>query len=81
MDLKSSSYLVANFHGHREVFGPVLPIIPVDDVDEAIHCIQDGLVDYQRFHSEPNYLSRPSPLVIYLFSTSEELKQRCEPSN
>ncbi|KAI8334651.1 Aldehyde/histidinol dehydrogenase [Chlamydoabsidia padenii] len=34
-----------------EIFGPILPVVPVDDVDEAIDIIN----------------SKPSPLVTYIF--------------
>ncbi|PCH44824.1 aldehyde dehydrogenase [Wolfiporia cocos MD-104 SS10] len=44
----------------EELFGPILPIIPVESVDEALEHIR----------------SQPSPLVIYAFTSSEELKQR-----
>ncbi|KZP20523.1 aldehyde dehydrogenase [Athelia psychrophila] len=42
----------------EEIFGPIMSIVPVDDVNEAIHVIR----------------SLPSPLVIYLFSESAETK-------
>ncbi|OCH91266.1 aldehyde dehydrogenase [Obba rivulosa] len=44
----------------EEIFGPILPIISVDSFDEAIQFIS----------------SRPSPLVIYAFTKSEEAKQK-----
>ncbi|KAI0266374.1 aldehyde dehydrogenase [Gloeopeniophorella convolvens] len=43
-----------------EIFGPILPIIPVDDVDAAIKFIAD----------------RPTPLVVYVFTESEALKEK-----
>ena len=45
----------------REIFGPILPIVPVDDVDDAIRIIRD----------------RPSPLVIYVFTEDETTKKLC----
>ncbi|KAM5541774.1 hypothetical protein V8D89_004503 [Ganoderma adspersum] len=44
----------------EEIFGPFLPIIPVDDIDEAIRVLN----------------SKPSPLVIYLFTNQEDLKYK-----
>ncbi|KAM5541773.1 hypothetical protein V8D89_004502 [Ganoderma adspersum] len=42
----------------EEIFGPILPIIAVDDVDEAIEIVN----------------SDASPLVIYVFTNQEDLK-------
>ncbi|OSD02650.1 aldehyde dehydrogenase [Trametes coccinea BRFM310] len=44
----------------EEIFAPFLPIIAVDDMDHAIRVIN----------------SKPIPLVIYLFTNQEELKQK-----
>ncbi|KAF8172803.1 Aldehyde/histidinol dehydrogenase [Mycena galopus ATCC 62051] len=43
-----------------ELFGPIIPIVPVDDGHEAIQIIQ----------------GRPVPLVIYVFTDSEETKNK-----
>jgi aldehyde dehydrogenase (NAD+) len=43
-----------------EIFGPLLPIIPVDDVDEAIAFVN----------------GRPRPLALYVFSRSGDVQQR-----
>ncbi|KAI0826392.1 aldehyde dehydrogenase [Irpex lacteus] len=45
----------------EELFGPILPIVEVEDVDEAISIVAD----------------RPSPLALYVFSNDETVKQRC----
>ncbi|KAI0694525.1 Aldehyde/histidinol dehydrogenase [Cytidiella melzeri] len=45
----------------EEIFGPILPIVEVEDVDEAISIVAD----------------RHSPLVVYVFSNDEEVKQKC----
>jgi aldehyde dehydrogenase (NAD+) len=45
----------------REIFGPVLPIVPVDDVNEAIGIIRD--------HS--------TPLVVYVFTENEATRNLC----
>jgi len=44
----------------EELFGPIMPIVPVDDLDEAIEFIRD----------------RPHLLVIYVFSTDAEFKRK-----
>ncbi|PIL27803.1 hypothetical protein GSI_10957 [Ganoderma sinense ZZ0214-1] len=44
----------------EEIFGPFLPIIPVDSIDEAIQVLN----------------SKPSPLVIYLFTNQDDLKYK-----
>jgi acyl-CoA reductase-like NAD-dependent aldehyde dehydrogenase len=46
----------------REIFGPILPIIPVDDINEAIRIICD----------------RPIPLVIYVFTENEVATDLCK---
>ncbi|KAF7326639.1 Aldehyde dehydrogenase [Mycena venus] len=43
-----------------ELFGPIIPIVPIDDVDEAIQIIR----------------GRPVPLVIYVFTDNEETKNK-----
>lgn len=42
----------------EEIFGPILPIIPVANVDDAISHVRSG----------------PTPLVIYVFTKNEETK-------
>ena len=44
----------------EEIFGPLLPIVPYDDIHEALGCI----------------LSRPRPLALYLFSRNRKLQRR-----
>jgi len=44
----------------EEIFGPVLPIVTVDSVDDAIAHVQQG----------------PKPLAVYLFSESRENERR-----
>ncbi|EKM49549.1 uncharacterized protein PHACADRAFT_153983 [Phanerochaete carnosa HHB-10118-sp] len=43
-----------------EVFGPVLAVVEVDDVDEAIRIVA----------------ARPHPLVLYAFTNEEEIKEK-----
>jgi aldehyde dehydrogenase (NAD+) len=44
----------------EEIFGPILPVIAVDSVDEAIAFVQD----------------RPKPLALYLFTRSQRAEER-----
>ncbi|CDO75126.1 hypothetical protein BN946_scf185010.g51 [Trametes cinnabarina] len=44
----------------EEIFGPVLPIVPVKDVDEAISIIQ----------------ARDHPLAVYVFSTDKKFQEK-----
>ena len=44
----------------EEIFGPVLPVLPVDSVDEAVAFIN----------------GRPQPLALYVFSGSAETQRR-----
>ena len=43
-----------------EIFGPILPILAVDDLDDAISFIN----------------ARPKPLALYAFTTSEQAQQQ-----
>ncbi|KAJ7310002.1 Aldehyde/histidinol dehydrogenase [Mycena albidolilacea] len=43
-----------------ELFGPIIPLVPIEGVDEAIQIIRGG----------------PVPLVIYVFTDSEETKNK-----
>lgn len=45
---------------HEEIFGPILPILPVDDVAAAIEFVNE----------------RDKPLALYVFSESEAVQQR-----
>ncbi|KAG2344173.1 aldehyde dehydrogenase [Suillus weaverae] len=44
----------------EEIFGPLLPIVPVDSLDQAINFVN----------------ARPHPLVLYAFSDNESMKQQ-----
>ena len=46
---------------NREIFGPILPIVEVEDIDDAISVVAD----------------RHSPLALYVFSNDEVVKQKC----
>jgi aldehyde dehydrogenase (NAD+)/aldehyde dehydrogenase (NAD(P)+) len=54
-DVKSDDSLMS-----EELFGPILPIVPVDDVDEAIKFIN----------------ARDHPLALYVFSTDAAFKNK-----
>ena len=43
-----------------EIFGPILPVLPIDGIDEAIAFVT----------------ARPKPLALYLFSESPEARDR-----
>jgi aldehyde dehydrogenase (NAD+) len=43
-----------------EIFGPILPVLTVDDVDEAVRFVNE----------------RPQPLAMYLFTADEALAER-----
>lgn len=43
----------------EEIFGPILPVIPFDDISEAMRFISD----------------RPHPLALYLFSTDKHIQK------
>lgn len=45
---------------HEEIFGPVLPLIGYDTLDEALALVR----------------SKPKPLAVYLFSRSRKIKER-----
>jgi aldehyde dehydrogenase (NAD+) len=47
----------------EEVFGPILPVIPFEDISEAVKFIQN----------------RPSPLAVYLFTANRTLPRQIEP--
>lgn len=44
----------------EEIFGPILPLVPVDNIDEAIAFVND----------------RPHPLTLYAFTEDPALKRR-----
>lgn len=52
-----------NVQALREIFGPVLPIVPVKDVDEAIQFIQ----------------ARDYPLAVYVFSHDKKFEEKGKP--
>ena len=65
----ASACSVTFFHGdhgrhsnerNREIFGPVLSLVPVKDVDEAIKFIQ----------------ARDYPLAVYVFSHDKEFEKK-----
>ena len=45
---------------HEELFGPLLPLLPIDNLDDALAFIND----------------RPKPLALYLFSQDAQAQQR-----
>ncbi|KAF8888614.1 NAD-aldehyde dehydrogenase [Infundibulicybe gibba] len=55
VDVKADDSLMS-----EEIFGPLLPIVPVDDVDEAITFVND----------------RDHPLALYVFSQDQQFKSK-----
>ena len=45
-----------------EIFGPILPLIPIESLDEAVSFI----------------VERPKPLALYLFTSKSEVKKKFE---
>ena len=64
----------------REIFGPILPIVEVEDVDEAIQIVGDRYVPRfsWRMHFLTRGIHRSHPLVVYCFSNSIEIKEKSE---
>ena len=64
--------------GYRELFGPILPIVPVENVDEAIKYVNDQYAPSPT--SFPPFLTPGScsdhPLALYVFSTSTAFKNK-----
>lgn len=62
----------------REIFGPVLPIVPVKDIDEAIAFINARyvpvFVDYVLNIHE--VVLRDHPLAIHVFSQNSKVKAK-----
>ncbi|KAF9051962.1 NAD-aldehyde dehydrogenase [Panaeolus papilionaceus] len=54
-DVKATDSLMS-----QEIFGPILPIVPVDDIDEAIKFVNE----------------RDHPLALYVFSQDNEVKTK-----
>ncbi len=44
---------------HEEIFGPLLPLVPYEDLDQALHYIA----------------ARPHPLALYLFDTDKNVQR------
>ncbi|MEO6167918.1 MAG: aldehyde dehydrogenase [Chitinophagales bacterium] len=44
----------------EEIFGPLLPLLPYDNLDEVIHAVN----------------TQPKPLSLYIFSNNKKLQQR-----
>lgn len=63
-----------------EIFGPFLPIVPVEDINEAIEYINDQCVFIPALMVNLAYrpllhFYSPSPLVLYSFTTDPKVKQ------
>ena len=63
---------------YREIFGPILPIVEVEDVHEAIQTVADRFVFSHyvfRFACLSQCHDRPFPLVVYTFTNSNDVKE------
>ena len=61
-----------------ELFGPILPIIEVENVDEAIQIVADRyatLCPHVTPLSTP-FVIRPYPLVVYIFTNCDEVREK-----
>ena len=64
-DLRIAPTILDNMTGEdpvmqEEIFGPILPVLPVDSLEEAIAFVRE----------------RPRPLALYLFTSSREAERR-----
>jgi len=64
-------------HRFSELFGPILPILVVENVDEAISYISERYDTFSQRSSAINIrLFRDHPLVLYAFSNNEATKKK-----
>jgi aldehyde dehydrogenase (NAD+) len=62
----------------EEIFGPVLSIVPIDNLDEAIDFVNDRQV-YISFCivlDQSNSSNRPQPLALYVFSKDSKFREK-----
>ena len=63
----------------REIFGPLLPVIPVEDLDEAIKFVNERL-DFYYIHTYLiHFTQRPSSGALYLLDSQVKTKGYCFP--
>jgi acyl-CoA reductase-like NAD-dependent aldehyde dehydrogenase len=62
----------------REIFGPVLPLMPVADLDEALHHINAGWVFCGKIINNvpADRFFRENPLALYVFSQDAAFKRK-----
>lgn len=56
-----------------EIFGPILPIVSVSSIDEAISAVSERFVSFQPLPTVILTLTREHPLGLYLFSDNKAL--------
>ena len=66
-----------------EIFGPILPILAYDSVEDAIRIMNSKYVRLRLFGLLQWFLisvilPRPTPLANYLFTKQDTTKQQCE---
>lgn len=71
----------------EEIFGPLLPIVPVDDLEAAIQFVNDRwvlLIPLFLAHGclADTHCARDHPLILYLFTQNDKVKDygACSPS-
>ena len=61
----------------REIFGPVLAIVPVKDLDESIAFIRARCVDVKRLWlTMLSAARREYPLAVYVFTHDPEFEKK-----
>ena len=66
----------------REIFGPLLPVVPVKDLDEAIKFVNERYGYSSRLNSElfiDCFWFSDHPLALYVFTQDENFKNKGEP--
>lgn len=62
----------------EEMFGPVLSIVPIDNLDEAIEFINNRCVGCRLSELLFSFLSRPQPLALYVFTQDAKFKEKSQ---
>ena len=60
-----------------EIFGPILPIVTVEDIDEAIRIVNSRLVLTVYVQcNDPDKKARDHPLALYVFAKDAKIKKK-----
>ncbi|KAG8829725.1 hypothetical protein FRC18_009094 [Serendipita sp. 400] len=60
----------------EEIFGPVLSIVPVDSLDEAIDFVNERYFISPHVPCFTYFPSRPQPLALYVFTRDARYKEK-----